>query len=33
MGLSWGILFGVAIVMIGFAALSFIIAWRQLNKE
>lgn len=33
MGLSWGIVFGVAIIMIGCAALSFVIAWRQLKKQ
>ena len=33
MGLSWGIVFGVAIIMVGCATLSFIITLKQLKKE
>jgi hypothetical protein len=33
MGLSWGIVFGVAIIMAGFAALSFVITMKQMKKR
>ena len=33
MGLSWGIVFGVTVIMVGCAALSFIITVKQLKKE
>jgi hypothetical protein len=31
--MSWGLVFGVVAVMLGFAALSFVITWKQLKKQ
>ena len=30
--MTWGLVFGVIAIMVGFAAISFVITWKQLNK-